>query len=253
MEEKNKAQNNNKIHLFIIGLLYKFKDNPFRIVWYFFIAFLGVALLSRVIPCGYGWMPLNIITRFALVIFIIVLVWRPMNVVYGLIGTKGNISSYIVLLIVINVIFSCLYYGMIFRNAGITYDINQPHIAYSMFRTVEGDSFTFKKHTVAYSYDLSGQAVSYTVNKEVHNYQKIEYWYVLKNTFMTSLMQEPSDFFAIASTYNEGVDDEPEAMRTMDKQKSELFHWLLILQVFISWIFFGVFISILYNKFRYES
>ena len=69
---------------------------------------------------------------------------------------------------------------------------------------------------------------------------------------MTSMMLEPSDLFAIASTYNQGVEDFPTETK-LDQQKSELFHWLLILQIFISWIFFGVFISILYNKFRYES
>lgn len=222
---------------------------------YFWPIWLIVLILGFAAYLGHigNWQCAQRFTLIALLSFVVFALWKPMNLVYGLIGTKGNISWYIVLLIIINCIFSSIYYHMIFHDAGISYDINQPHIAYCIFKDKEGDSYTVEKKNIAYSYDLSGQAVSYTVNKEVHNYQKIEYWYVLKNTFMTSLMQEPSDFFAIASTYNEGVDDVPEAMRTLDKQKSELFHWLLILQVFISWIFFGVFISILYNKFRYES
>ena len=72
-------------------------------------------------------------------------------------------------------------------------------------------------------------------------------------------MQEPTDFFSVASTYNESMADpslSPEdQLREIshDKQKSEMFQWVLIVQVLISWIFFGVFISLLYNKFRYES
>ena len=76
---------------------------------------------------------------------------------------------------------------------------------------------------------------------------------------MTALMQEPTDFFAAASTYNESIVDsslskkEQVAEITLDKQKTMMFHWILIFQILISWIFFGVFISLLYNKFRYES
>lgn len=213
----------------------------------------------------------------------LLLMWRkPMNIVYGLIGTKGDIRMYVFLLVFINLIFSGIYYYAIFKDAGITYDINQPYISYGMFNGKDTTAYTVTVRDTSYSYDLAGEQISYTVSEEKHNYQKVEPWYVLKNTFMTSLMQEPSDFFAIASTYNQAVDSKEKDIVVHNKitikrcckcknckcknaavvlsekkdrgqEKSELFHWLLILQVFISWIFFGVFISILYNKFRYES
>ncbi len=81
-------------------------------------------------------------------------------------------------------------------------------------------------------------------------YQSISFGFVFRNTIITSLIQEPTDFFAAASTYNEA--QARDGLET-DKEKARLFHWILIFQILISWIFFGVFISILYNKFRYES
>jgi uncharacterized membrane protein YqjE len=72
-------------------------------------------------------------------------------------------------------------------------------------------------------------------------------------------MQEPTDFFSIASTYNTSMvapqfsPNKQLKEIELDKQKAKMFQWILIFQVLISWIFFGVFISLLYNKFRYES
>lgn len=245
-------------------------------IWLIFIG-LGVATFFSA-RCEWG-----IAQKIALIslgIFLLLMWRKPMNIVYGLIGTKGDIRIYVFLLVFINVIFSAIYHFAFFKDAGITYDINQPYISYGMFHDKDTTAHTVIIRDTTYSYNLIGEQISYTVNSEVHNYQKVEFWYVLKNTFMTSLMQEPSDFFAIASTYNHAVNDNetdivgyescapiccrknrncrsefesPIFQEGRDKEKSELFHWLLILQVFISWIFFGVFISILYNKFRYES
>lgn len=272
----------NKSCLFITGLKKRIKEKPFRFVWYFFFLILLISILSCILP-RYTWFLVSPLTKIILAGFVVFLLWRPMNLVYGLIGTKGDIRTYIALLIVINLIFSFIYHFAIFKDAGITYDINQPYISYGMFHDKDTTAHTVIIRDTTYSYNLIGEQISYTVNSEVHNYQEVEFWYVLKNTFMTSLMQEPSDFFAIASTYNQAVGKQEKdivgykdsckpiccckkcncRMRVKsdniihndgrDKEKSELFHWLLILQVFISWIFFGVFISILYNKFRYES
>lgn len=222
-------------------------------IWVILFALLITAVLST----EYDWETVMHIAWVILIVFCVLVTLHPLNAVYGLIGTKGHVSTYVILLIIINVIFSGVYYHMIFQNAGITYDINQPHISYGLFADKPDTTTTWPvpgEIERVEIYNQTDSIVSYW-NKagEDHHYQKIEYTYVLKNTFMTSLMQEPSDFFAIASTYNKGVDDFPQEVNWQDQQKSELFHWLLILQVFISWIFFGVFISILYNKFRYES
>lgn len=247
-------------------------------IWLIFIG-LGVATLFS---ASCEWEIAQKIALISLGAFLLFMWIKPMNLVYGLIGTKGDIRLYVLLLVCINVIFSGIYHFAIFKDAGVTYDINQPHISYGMFhaKDTQIDSVTIKD--TIYTYNLAGEKISYTVNEEKHKYQKIGFWYVLRNTFMTSLMQEPSDFFAIASTYNQAVDSKEKDIVVHNKitikrcckcknckcknaavvlsekkdrgqEKSELFHWLLILQVFISWIFFGVFISILYNKFRYES
>lgn len=216
------------------------------------LVMLGVLLASYCLP----WNCMQDVIKWLMVFFVAIIVLHPLNVVYGLIGTKGSISLYVFLMIVINLIFSGIYHYAIFKDAGITYDINQPYISYNLFVDKTGTTATWpveKDVDTVKVYNHADSLFSYWLQpKEEHKYQKIDCWYVLRNTFMTSLMQEPSDFFAIASTYNESVDDFPDTQQ-IGKEKSELFHWLLILQVFISWIFFGVFISILYNKFRYES
>lgn len=254
-------------------------------IWNHLIHFYPIWLImlgGLVASCFLPWDCMQHTIKWLLVFFVAIIMVHPLNVVYGLIGTKGSISLYVFLMIVINLIFSGIYHFAIFKDAGVTYDINQPHISYGMFhaKDTQVESVTIKD--TIYTYNLAGEKISYTANEEKHKYQKIEFWYVLRNTFMTSLMQEPSDFFAIASTYNQAVDSKEKDIVVHNKitikrcckcknckcknaavvlsekkdrgqEKSEIFHWLLILQVFISWIFFGVFISILYNKFRYES
>lgn len=232
----------------LVILLYFQSRIKFYPIW-LIVAGLGVAtLLSFNGQWGLG----QVTAWISLGYFILFMLRKPLNLVYGLIGTKGSIRTYVTMMIVINTIFSGIYHYAIFKDAGITYDINQPHISYGMFHAKDTQVDSVIMRDIIYTYNLSGEKISYIVNEEKHHYQKIEFPFVLKNTVMTSLMQEPSDFFAIASTYNESVDDFPDT-KQINKEKSELFHWLLILQVFISWIFFGVFISILYNKFRYES
>lgn len=243
--------------------------------WPILLVFIGLGI-ATFLSAHCKWEIAQKIALISLGAFLLFMWIKPMNLVYGLIGTKGDIRMYVSLLVFINVIFSGIYHFAIFKDAGVTYDINQPYISYGMFHGKDANARTFTD--TVYSYNLDHEKISYSL--EEHNYQKVEFRYVLKNTFMTSLMQEPSDFFAIASTYNQAVNDnetdivgyescapvccckkcncrktfnKPIIEEGRDKEKSELFHWLLILQVFTSWIFFGVFISILYNKFRYES
>lgn len=239
-----------------LGLLITLLCLQSRIRFYpIWLVIAGLGTATMLSFCG-QWGMGQIIAWVSLGCFVLLMLSKPMNLVYGLIGTKGSIRTYVFLMIIINIIFSVIYHFAIFKDAGVTYDINQPYISYGMFQGKYAESQTVAIRDTSYTYNLQGEQISYAVNEEEHRYQKVEFPYVLKNTFMTSLMQEPSDFFAIASTYNQAVDAEEKdllAVAGRDKEKSELFHWLLILQVFISWIFFGVFISILYNKFRYES
>lgn len=248
-EVKTKKQVKKKNNSKICNFLKYMADRKFSIVWIFLVLCFVISLFGS---CSYGWGICRIGLIISLVCFIIFLFHKPLNVVYGLIGTKGHIRTYLILLVVINVIFSLIYQFGFFKNAGITYDINQPYISYGMFKDSQRDSIIHQKGMYVPVFNTEGTPVSYWFQPGADiSFQEIRWIDVFKNTLMTSLMQEPSDLFAIASTYNEGVEDSIKGPN--DRQKSQLFHTLLILQIFISWIFFGVFISILYNKFRYES
>ena len=102
---------------------------------------------------------------------------------------------------------------------------------------------------------VQDQGTPYFINEEIHEYQKITFGDVLWNMVLTSLIQEPTDLFAATATFNQGMyhSDNGVINEAIDRGRAHLFHWILILQILISWILLGVFISILYNKFRYES
>lgn len=217
----------------------------------------------------------------ALTFFLVFIAYKPMNVVYGLNGTSGNISKFICLVVFFNFIFSLVYYWGFLMNAGISYDINQPYVSFGMFYNIPKDSTTItavsqheiKSDTIELkSYYISPKEstlgevqydtlifVSPTVStknsyEEVHLYNRIQWYKVFQNTLMTSLMQEPTDLFSNCSVYsNINSLEEQNLNGFKDEVSCRFFTWILLVQVFISWIFFGVFISILYNKFRYES
>ena len=181
---------------------------------------------------------------------------RPMNAVYGLMGTSGSIRLFFVNFILITIIFTCIYYFGFFQNAGITYHVNQPHIDYVMFaerENTDSTKITEIRDTVYVEHQLDSIVFKEKIihiSSEALHYQKIDFGDVWRGTILTTLTQEPTELFSEASIYNEEMADKT---NTIDKQKSRLFHWILIFHIIISWIFFGVFISLLYNKFRYES
>ena len=88
------------------------------------------------------------------------------------------------------------------------------------------------------------------VTRDFLCYQRIDYLKVWKSTIVSTLTQDASDLLTIASVHNKGIDS---SNANLDKKKSEILEWIIIFHIIISWIFFGVFISLLYNKFRYES
>lgn len=197
---------------------------------------------------------------------------HPMNAVYGLIGTSGSIRVFFISFCVISFVFAGIYHFGFFRHAFISYDVNQPHVHF--VRASDGEQAggaccamvalddamrlnSTHRQPVALSdttfiHSESGSR-SFFVQPLV--YQRVTFSQVLRNTIVTSLIQEPSDLFASAVVFNqEHYCKDGNCMHAVhDKAQSELFHWILILQVLISWILLGVFISILYNKFRYES
>lgn len=173
---------------------------------------------------------------------------KPMNVVYGMMGTSGSIRVFFVNFLIISLAFSAIYHWGFFQNAMLTYDVNQPHVYFDY----DGEVNKERIDTIITLTTLDAGQMKRDTVYQVQNfhYQKITYGQTLRNTIMTTLMQEPTDFFSVAATYNDAMKRGPGCL---DAEKAALFHWLLIIQILISWIFFGVFISILYNKFRYES
>ena len=242
----------------------------FSYIWLLLIAIFVAAICSL-----YGeWNVARIIIWVSISLIVLLLFIRPLNAVYGLMGTSGSISVLFFTLSLFCIMFSCIYYWGFFKTAGISYDVNQPHISYRMFddsteisgkiqlcNLFKKPSLTCSKSTSVNSIDtvylfssdaltVKDTIIQKTAHLEERTYQNVDYQIVLRNTVLTFLMQEPTDLFAAAATYNTDLSGKGQ---TLDKQMAESFHWILIIQVLIGWIFFGVFISLLYNKFRYES
>ena len=241
----------------------------FPYIWALIIVLLVASVFSLY---GY-WDVARYLIRPSLVLIVVLLVAKPLSAVYGLMGTSGSIRVFFVDLIHLCVFFSGIYYWGFFKTAGVSYDTNQPHIDFGLFadsdcsRIERKDLFQNQlnektivnrrpgQKEIVYEYESDGVTVRDTVVRssvimDEYHYQSIDYQTILVNTVQTFLMQEPTDLFAIASTYNKEMAG---SAYTVDKQKTEQFHWILIFQILVGWIFFGVFISLLYNKFRYES
>lgn len=244
--------------------------SEFLYIWVLLLALCIAAIFSL-----YGeWSWARGLIWISITLIILLLVIRPLNAVYGLMGTSGSISVLFMTLILFCMIFSWIYYWGFFKTAGISYDVNQPHISYGMFADSTETSSKiqlcnlFKKPSLTttksisvssidtvYIYSSDGKTIKdIVIQRKCHLeemvYQNVDYQTVLRNTVLTFLMQEPTDLFASAATYNTDMSGKGQ---TVDKQVTESFHWILIIQVLIGWIFFGVFISLLYSKFRYES
>ena len=236
----------------------------FPYVWAFFV-FLVVASLFA---CGGLWMCAKALVTIAVSVIVLLLLAKPMNAVYGLMGTSGSIPRFFLNFLFITFLFAVVYYWAFFNNAGISYDVNQPHIDFQRYAvTVETDTtktdsptiiVSTKRDTVYVEHKLD--TISYTetiiqthVSRDtlpVLQYQPIGFLQVWRSTILTTLTQESADLLSIATVHNEAMES---TNADLDKEKSELFEWILIFHIIISWIFFGVFISLLYNKFRYES
>lgn len=250
--------------------------SEFHTIWVIF-AFLLVAGLFAFFGL---WGLSKGIFVFALLGFLTFIAAKPMNAVYGLNGASGNIRHFILIALIFNLVFSLIYFFGFLKNAGITYDINQPYVSYGMYYNVpkdtikaitlqheiRGETIESKSYYISQKKLKSGKAQYDTLvfvspampeshyYEEEHIYNHIRWYKVLQNTLMTSLMQEPTDLFSSCSVYNNINSPEEQNLNGFkDEESCRFFTWILLVQVFISWIFFGVFISILYNKFRYES
>ena len=226
------------------------------------LCFFLLCIATCLISLGAKWSAITI-GGASLLIFILLLIFKPMNVVYGLMGTTGRIGIFFGNFLLISIIFSFIYYWGFFKNAGISYDINQPHIEYEIFRNTNEDRITVIRNERIPIYNLGEQEGTYLIKPEEIHYQRIGFGTVLRNSVTTSLIQEPMELFSSGSTLNLVQDrinrsEEvvlPRGVSLSDENtlKTQMFHIMLIVQILISWIFFGVFISLLYSKFRNES
>lgn len=244
----------------------------FKYIWILLLVLASICFL------GYKdailWSSAYSIIKNLLCIIAALFLIRPMNAVYGLMGTSGSIPRFFLNFLFITFLFACIYYWAFFNNAGISYDVNQPHIDFHKYAvttkvdTTKTDSpiinASIKRDTVYVEHKLD--TISYTetiiqtrVTRDTImppippmplQYQPIDFLQVWRSTILTTLTQESADLLAIATVHNEAMESTDVGL---DKEKSELFEWILIFHIIISWIFFGVFISLLYNKFRYES
>lgn len=222
--------------------------SDFWVVWALLFALVGFSLISQ----WEEWVK-NAFYISALA-FVVYLLYKPMATVYGLVGGSAKIQTFLFNFFFITFLFSAVYYHLFFKEAGICFD-GETQLEYSMFRNnpdVEKLTIFDTTKTVIIEERHSDSSI---VNEKViqvkvdtFNYQRVTYWLVLKNSFLTSLTQGPSDFFLIVSDFGENMNTIAD-----DKSRESIFSIILLLHVLISWIFLGVFISLLYSKFRYEA
>lgn len=238
-----------------------FKEFPY--IWVLLVTLFAIANLA-----SNNWELSKTLFCSALILLTLLVLIRPMNAVYGLMGTSGSIPRFFLNFFLITLIFAKIYYWTFFCNAGITYDVNQPHIDFQKYAvTTDAKSaktnspiiiVSTKRDTVYVEHKLDSTSYTETViHKYITrdtitppHYQPIGFWQVWRSTILTTLTQESTDLLDIATVHNEAVESTNVGL---DEEKSVLFEWILIFHIIISWIFFGVFISLLYNKFRYES
>ena len=248
---KNKA-NPSELGRFMKRVWFHIVDFPY--VWIVIILLAVSAYIAYTHPNN--WDTAETVGGIALLLMSILLLTKPMNAIYGLIGTSGSIRLFFGTFILITLIFAFIYQFGFFQNAGITYDVNQPHIDFHMFAgSSRTDSIKVfeKRDTVFIEHSKDSVSIQESiihVTNDTLCYQKIDFSKIWKSTIMTTLTQDAADLFTIAIVHNASMDS---GDSVLDEQKSYLFEWILIFHIIISWIFFGVFISLLYNKFRFES
>ncbi len=218
----------------------------FWVIW----LFLGIILFLSLV---FHWTPIVKCLVYLLAgILVVYMLCRPMSTVYGLVGGSASIPTFLFNFFLITVLFSLVYWGLFFENAGICYDGDNPQLEYAMTDSIQCKYDTvcrvIVEERITDSSITQQQVIQTYVDTITAKYHSISYWMVLKNSFLTSLTQGPSDFFFQVSDFGENINT-----ISVEKDKTALFSIILLLHVLISWLFLGVFISLLYSKFRYEA
>ena len=207
----------------------------------FSIVYIGLVVFFMFLSPISGWQYSKWLLRIMLFLLMLLIILRPMNAVYGLMGTSGSIRIFFFNFVIISLIFSSIYYFGFFKDAGISYDVNQPHIDFQLYANTTKantenvlEKVTIRKDTVYLEHHLDSITFSETVvhtTTDTLHYQKIGFWQVWRSTILTTLTQESADLLTIATVHNEAMDSTNVGL---DKEKSELFEWILIFHIIIS-------------------
>lgn len=202
---------------------------------------LTLLLVASYFTMEHDWATYKNIVKVVLCFVTLLLCWKPMNAVYGLMGTSGSIRLFFINFILITFVFASVYHYAFFRFAGISYDVNQPHIDFQLYANTTKanpenvlEKVTIRKDTVYLEHHLDSITFSETVvhtTTDTLHYQKIGFWQVWRSTILTTLTQESADLLTIATVHNEAMDSTNVGL---DKEKSELFEWILIFHIIIS-------------------
>jgi hypothetical protein len=221
-------------------------DFPVAIFVLVGLCFASMVLNSQSVAYAY-------IVYIALALTVSVFLLKPMQIVYGVVGTKGDIRKFIIMFTFVIFSFTGIYFWGFLKDAGVTYNLDVPQIEYCLFSDENAPALDEDYENIPLNKGINrslGQYVScnhesFNHNSdEYHYYKRINYWFVLRQTALSAMTSSPSDFFVAASTnYKDN---------SVDCQMTRLFNLVVLFQVLFSWIFLGVFISLIYQKFRNE-
>lgn len=218
----------------------------FWVVWALIAALVVLSLLFKV--------PNKWITIIEGLFFLYIIL-KPMGAVYALVGASTSLRAFFINFIIISLAFAGVYYGLFFKDAGICFQGDVAQIDYSIFKDRHGENtleitdtakVSFIEERIVDGKHISEQVIQTKV--ETLTYNRITFSIVAENTLITSLTQDPSDLYYVISDLGESMN----AIST-DHLKTKLFSYTLLLHILISWLFLGVFISLVYSKFRYEA
>lgn len=245
------------------GVLENHSSSKFR-TWLkdfgrFFLGFpVSFIVLASMILLSLFCSPANPIFFWSLIsiygLAIIMLLFKPMQVVYGLVGTKGDIRKFIFMFALVISCFSFTYYNSLFKDAGVTYNMDVPQVEYRLFSDdyILEESQEVKMMNSLLHNTSKGKYVNCCNETFIHNTEQVPYRYykkvtlpfILRQTFLTSLTTSPTDFYTSVSINYKNNE--------IDHKYTRLFNLILLYQILVSWIFLGVFISLIYQKFRNE-
>ena len=175
----------------------------FSYIWILIVTLLFIAWFVA----SYNWGLATKLIGLILALIAALILFKPMNTVYGMMGTGGSVHVFFVAFLIISFLFAGIYQFAFFKDAGITYDVNQTHIDYNLYAKEKKEvKNVVQSDTLVYKRQIDKEWKKEIVVQEYElNYQPIGFFLTWRNTILTALMQQPTDLFLAASTYNESM------------------------------------------------